>query len=187
MSMAKRMMSWLPRFWHENAEMKEILKAQGAEFERIKERSNRITTDAFILTASESRIAEWEKDLRLPPTGTLEERRLKVYSYYAVALKFNSESIKTIVSQLYNGARAYPRFVDGEFKITVVPLPERFMDELDFSLLLNQIEALKPCHLGASAERGYSTWGDIKDNFENWEAVKKHFKNWEEVLMYIPR
>ena len=174
-------------FEDEIEEMKQILKSEAIEFDELHGVIQRVLVDAFITTATEERIAEWEKWLKLPPTGTLEERRMAVLRYFSVISKLNDQAIKTLVAQLYNGARAFSQFEDSEIKITVVPLPERFMDELDFSLLLDQLYYRKPCHIGASVERAYSTWQDINDNHETWGTVKSKFKNWEEVLMYIPR
>lgn len=187
MTTAERMMSYLPEYWHEIREMQEILRVEGIEFDRLDKSVQKLMLDAFIDTASESRIAEWEKWLKLPPTGTLEERRMAVMRYFSVISKLNDQAIKVMVSQLYNGARAYNQFDDSEIKITVVPLPEHFMDELDFSLLLGQLETRKPCHIGVSVERAYSSWRDIKDNFTSWRDVKDKLKSWEEVLMYIPK
>lgn len=182
-----RMLNYLPAYWQVIEEMKRILYAEGIELDGISETSERIMLDAFIMTASESRIAEWEKWLNLPPTGTLEERRWTVLQYFAVISKLTDQSIKTLVASLYNGARAVNRFEDSTIKIIVVPLPEHFMDEFDFSLLHKQLSTRKPCHIGVTAERGFSDWGDVKENFNSWGNVKSKFKTWEEVLMYIPR
>lgn len=183
----ERMMGYLPPYWHEVAEMKEILETEGVELDGLIPKGGKILLDAFIMTASESRIAEWEKWLKLAPSGTLEQRRMRVLQYFSVISKLSDQSIKTLVASLYNGARALNQFEDSTIKVTVVPLPERFMDELDFSLLIEQLNVRKPCHIGVTAERGYSDWGDVAETINSWGDVKTKFKNWEEVLMYIPR
>ena len=184
---AERMMSYLPEYWHPIEEMKRIFEVMGVEFDDLSEDSQRILLDAFIMSASESRIVEWEKWLKLAPTGTLEQRRLSVLQRFSVISKLTDRSIKSLVASLYNNARALTQFEDSTIKITVVPLPENFTDELDFTALLEQLNTRKPCHLGVIAERGYSDWGDVAENFNSWASVKNEFKNWEEVLMYIPR
>lgn len=182
-----RMMEYLPPYWHEVSEMKEILETEGVELDDLIPKGRQVLLDAFIMTASESRISEWERWLKLSPSGTLDERRMQILRNFSVISKLSDDSIKALVKSLYDGARALNQFDDSEIKITVVPLPENFMDDLDLSILLEQLEYRKPCHIGVSAERAYSCWQDIYDNFDTWGDVKNTFKSWEEVLMYIPR
>ena len=152
MSAEKRMMGYLPPYWEESAEMQQILKTEGAEIDTLNERTKSIYLDAFIMSASESRIYEWEKWLKLPPAGTLEERKRKVLSYFQVFVKLNEGVIKTLASVVYNGARAKVKFEDGEIKIMIIPLPENYLDT-DTNLLVEQLEPKKPCHIGVSASR----------------------------------
>lgn len=184
---SERMMSYLPTYWHENEEMKQILRSQGIELDSITTKGARILIDAFIATASEERIREWEKWLKLPPTGTLEVRRMTVMRYFSVIAKLNEQAIKMLVASLYNNARAVCKFDDSEIKIVVVPLPEHQTDELDFSIILEQLEHRKPCHIGVAVERAVSNWGDIRDGrLRSWADIRT-MKDWDEVIMYIPR
>lgn len=184
---AVRMMEYLPQYWHEIEEMLQLLNTEGIEFDNLDTSSELILTDAFIMTASEKRIAQWEKWLKLPPTGTLDDRRLAVMRYFSVISKLSESAIKTMVATLYNDARAYVRFDDSEIKITIVPLPEHQMDELDFSLVSEQLYYRKPCHIGTNVERSFSTWGDVRDGRLRTWAEFRNLSSWEEVLMYIPR
>lgn len=183
----KEMMEHLPPYWHDVEEMQHILHSEGVEFELLTEEVKNILKDAYIMTASEKRISDWEKRLKLPPTGTLDDRRKAVLQYIANNSKLSSTVIKSLVASLYNNARSKVDFDDSTINVTVVPLPERFLDELDFSLLKNQLELRKPCHIGLHVERGYSKWGDVKDTIRTWGDVKNNFKNWEGVYLYIPK
>lgn len=185
MDAAKRMMSYLPLYWHESAEMQQILQAQGAELDKLKEKIQSIYDDAFIMLAAESRIAEWEKWLGLPPVGTLDERRRKVLSYFQVFVKLNEGVIKTLTAALYNGARAKIKFLDGTINIVVIPLPENYIDT-DFSLLAVQLEPKKPCHLGTNTERYQATWGDINGSFATWQEAMAKRPTWRDILLHIP-
>lgn len=184
---AKEMMSYLPQYWHDFEEMKQILHTEGIEFESLTEEIKNVLRDAFITSSSEKRISQWEKQLKLPPIGTLQERRMAILQYFAVNLKLSPKVIESLVASFYNDARAKVEFLDSTIYVTIIPLPEHSMDELDFSMLLTQLEMRKPCHIGVNVERGYSSWQNIKDNFESWNDVKTRFKTWEEVLMYIPK
>ena len=97
---AARMMDYLPEYWHVSPEMQAILEGDGLEVDRFLNVIASIYTDSFILTASESRIKEWEQDLKIVPTGTLEQRRLYVLSKLRGQGKLNEAKIKSIVRTL---------------------------------------------------------------------------------------
>ncbi len=185
MSAEKRMMGYLPPYWENSAEMQQILKTEGAEIDTLHERTKCIYLDAFIMSAGEARIAEWEKWLKLPPSGTLEERRRRILSYFQVFVKLNEGVLKTLVAVIYNGARAKVAFVDGEIKIVVVPLPENYLDT-DTTLLISQLESKKPCHIGVSAKRFQCTWGDINREFKTWAEAKAKRPTWRDILLHVP-
>lgn len=183
----KRMMGYLPAYWHDYLEMQQILQSQGLEIDRCIDESGMILSEAFIMSASENRIAEWERWLDLPPNGTLDDRRLAVLAYFQVISKLTRESIKTLVSVLYDGARTSPFLEDSTLRIIIFPLPEKANDTLDLTRLTKQLEKRKPCHITLDVQRGYCTWGDIKENFNGWDLAKAKFKSWEEMVMYIPK
>ena len=185
MNAEKRMMGYLPPYWESSAEMQQILKTEGVEIDTLNERIKYIYLDAFIMHASEERIAEWEKWLKLPPNGTLDERRRRILSYFQVFVKLNEGIIKTLVAVIYNGARSKVTFVDGEIKIVIVPSPEDYLDT-DISLLISQLEPKKPCHIGISATRFQCTWGDINRDFDTWAAAKAKRPTWGDILMHVP-
>lgn len=182
---AERMMSYLPMFWHENLEMQQILQSQGFEIDGVDDKGNFIFSESYIMTCSESRLEEWEKWLKIIPNGSVEDRRLTVLAYFSVIAKLSRTSIKSLVSVLYNGARADVLLRNSTIKVIISPLPEHFDDDLDLSKLLKQLESRKPCHLGVSAERFYTTWGDIRLGFNDWSLLKTDLSNWEKVILYI--
>lgn len=182
---AKRMMEYLPPFWHEYAEMQQILQNEGLELDDLDDSSNCILNDAFILTMGESRIEEWEAWLKLPPNGTLDDRRMAILSYFAVIAKMTRESIEVLVASLYSNARAEVIFKNSTIGITIKPLPNHDSDELDFQRLLDQLKLRKPCHITLFTERWYCTWGDIKNGFNSWQALKDDRTNWQHVIEFI--
>lgn len=182
----KELMEHLPPYWHDVEEMQHIFHSEGVEFELLTEDVRNILKDAYIMTASEKRVSDWERQLKLPPTGTLDDRRMVILQYIASNSKLSGTVIKSLVASLCNNARANVNFNDSTINVTVVPLPEHFLDELDFSLLENQLELRKPCHIGLNIKRGYSKWGDVKDTIPTWGDVKNNLKHWEGVYLYIP-
>ena len=182
---AKRMMESLPLYWHEYEEMQELLKAMGVEINELTDDAEAIIDDAFIMTMGESRIEEWEKWLKLPPNGTLDDRRMAILSYFAVISKMTRESIQTLVKTLYSNARSEVVFKNSTISITIKPLPEHDADELDFQRLLDQLKLRKPCHITLFTERWYCTWGDIKNAFNTWQSLKDDRTNWKHVIEFI--
>lgn len=180
-----RMISYLPTYWQDYTEMKLILENEGAEVDKLDEYSQRILTDAFILEMSESRTREWEKWLGLPPTGTLDERRLAILNYFAVVAKLSRDAIKVLVYQLYKGARATVIFEDSTIKITIKPLPEHENETIDFTVLLTILERRKPCHISLFSERYRSTWGELAIGFDTWQDVNAGRDSWQAVYDFI--
>lgn len=182
---AKRMMGYLPNYWHEYEEMQQILKSQGAELDDLDEESNCLLNDAFILTMSETRIAEWESWLKLPPNGALQDRRLAILNYFSVISKMTRESIQTLVASLYNNARATVVFKDSTIRIKIKPVAEHDSDELDFQRLLDQLEKRKPCHIALLTQRWMCSWRDVYHGFNSWRDVMNDRQTWRHLMLWI--
>lgn len=179
---AARMMDYLPKYWHESPEMQKILESDGLEIDRLLNAITSIYTDAFILTASESRIKEWEQDLKIIPTGTLEQRRLFVLSKLRGQGKLNEGKIKTIV-KTFTGGDSIVTFEDSTINVKVLP-PNNGETYL-FPDVERSIKPRKPAHLGLVVERYYSTWGDIKEQFSSWANVSNVKADWKAVYNHI--
>ena len=181
---AKRMMNYLPDYWRKSAEMQEILESDGIEIAQLLNKARGIYGDSFILTASESRIKEWEQDLKLVPTGTLEQRRLMVLSVLRGAGKLNEAKIKGIVNA-FTGGDSIVTFADSTINVQVMPPNngEVFL----FPDIERSINPRKPAHIGLVVERFYSTWGDIKEQFDSWEDVRTSKADLKAVYNHIKR
>lgn len=177
-----RMMDYLPRYWHESPQMQRILESDGLEIDRLLNVIVSIYTDAFVLTAGESRIKEWEQDLRIVPTGTLKQRRLFVLSKLRGQGKLNEGKIKTIV-RTFTGGDCVVTFEDSEIRIRV--LPPNNGEVYLFPDVERSIKPRKPAHLGLVVERYYSTWGDVKEQFGSWSNLSYVKADWKAVYNHI--
>lgn len=182
----QRMRGYQPPYWLEYPEMQVILGAQGEVVDELEEGRGEMMLDAFILSMSEDRCEEWEKWLKLPPNGTLQDRRLAVLNFFNHINKLTRSSIKTLVAQFYDGARATVDASDYRLLVVVKPRPGNDMVDLDFSLLQGQLEIRKPCHLTLEINRWYCTWRDIKNNFSSWQNLKDRMAAWQNVKNFIP-
>ena len=181
---AKRLIGYLPDSWHKSEEMQEILESDGIEIERLLNKARSIYGDSFILTASESRIKEWEQDLKIIPTGTLEQRRLMILSVLRGAGKLNEPKIKKIVNA-FTGGDAIVTFADSTINVQV--LPPNNGEVFLFPDIERSISPRKPAHIGLVVERFYSTWGDIKEQFSSWEDLLNSKADWKAVYNHITR
>lgn len=201
-----RMISYLPLFWHEYPEIQELLHAYSVEIDAHNEEKSYILVDAFILEMREERIEEWERWLKLPPVGTLHDRRMAILGYFFNGVKMSRESIQAIVSQMYNGARANVAFHDSTIWIEIKPLPDRYTDFVTYWVDINQnyaswgeflrdqergwelnspFKALydylykrKPCHIHLVIDRYKCKWSDVLDA-RDWGAVSA--VNWKDL------
>lgn len=172
-----RMMGYLPAYWHEYLEMKRLLKAYSLELDELDAEHANILVDCFILEMRKERLEEWERWLKLPPEGTLQDRRLAVLGYFFNGVKMSRESIQTLVAQMYNGARAQVEFYNSTIWIKIGLLPE-YADSL--------------FNYWATINEKYETWGEfladqkhgwrVNDPFIYWRMVKKDYDNWREFL-----
>lgn len=179
-----RMMKYLPEYWHVSPEMQAILEADGLEIDRLLNAILSIYTDGFILSASEARIKEWEQDLKIIPTGTLEQRRMFVLSKLRGAGKLNEAKIKTIVTT-FTGGDSIVTFENSEINVKV--LPPNNGETFLFPDIERSIKPRKPAHLGLVVERFYSTWGDIKNQFSSWADLSTAKTDWKAVYNHITR
>lgn len=181
---ASRMMNYLPEYWHVSPEMQAILEGDGLEIDRFLNAITSIYADSFILTASESRIKEWEQDLKIVPAGTLEQRRSYVLSKLRGTGKLNEAKIKNIVSA-FTGGDSIVTFADSTINVQV--LPPNNGEVYLFPDIERSISPRKPAHIGLVVERFYSTWGDIKNHFSSWADLKENKTDWKAVYNHITR
>ena len=179
-----RLIGYLPDYWHKSEEMQEILESDGIEIEQLLNKARSIYGDSFILTASESRVKEWEQDLKIIPTGTLEQRRLMILSVLRGAGKLNEPKIKKIVNT-FTGGDAIVTFADSTINVQV--LPPNNGEVFLFPDIERSISPRKPAHIGLVVERFYSTWGDIKEQFSSWEDLLNSKADWKAVYNHITR
>lgn len=78
--MDRLLIDYLPPFMQEYKQMQEIMNSEQPEFDLAWETCDRTMLDLFIVSATETGIARWEKMLGITPkiADTLEERRFRI-------------------------------------------------------------------------------------------------------------
>lgn len=177
------LMKYLPDYWHENAEMIQIQKKSlNYLVYDVNENSEIITTEAFVNTANDARLKEWEKDLAIAKAETIDERRANVLEFFKRKGKLTESVIKEVVSFYYEVKYTGVEIKDSTIKVTVYPVDESVTN---FNKVLSILNSKKPAHLGLTVSRWYCSWNDIKENFKTWEEVK-NYGSWDEIKNYLP-
>lgn len=175
------LMKYLPHYLHEVFEFRELFKAADDEIDILFPYIESIFAEAIIMYCSEERIKEWEKDLHIVPTGTLDERRLFIKATLRGSGKLNEAKIKSVVDA-FTGGDAIVTFDDST--ITVKVLPPDNGDAYRFPDVERALKPLVPAHLGLSVVRHYSTWTNIEQNFNSWGTAAQ-LTDWNEVKNWI--
>jgi hypothetical protein len=177
------LMKWLPEYWHPNKEMIEILDRDEEEYTTYKGEQAQVYTDAFIMQASEERISQWEHALELPPSGTLNARRIAVYNKLFSVTKLTEEIIRSYCASIYNGAECTVTLSNSIIHVKVM-LAHSQQAIIDLSALADALETKRPLHIGLDMQRDYFTWSGVKTIFTTWTATNAE-GTWLQVLLHI--
>jgi hypothetical protein len=179
---ADNMIQYLPRYLRKAQEIKASLESIGYEIDRIKDKSLLIIDDAYILSASEQRIQQWEQKLKIEPKGTLEQRKMFLLAVIRGQGKLNESKIKSVV-KAFTGGDCTVTFNDST--ITVKILAPAYGDVYLFPDVERSLAPRVPAHIGLRVQRWYSAWNDVKENFADWNAVRS-LSSWKELKDYLP-
>lgn len=120
----EELLSYYPRFYREVYEMQEILKAEGKLADQLEEGAEAVFSNAFLDTIDEPTIKRLEDFLNLhfQKTGTVDERRRIIKSYFVGAGKTSGSVIKEMISAYTNAAvsvRFEPSDAEGNNKLFI--------------------------------------------------------------------
>lgn len=178
----KRMLDYLPQIYKEFSEFQTMMESEGIEVDRLLDGMQIVVSDAFILSASENRISQWEKAFGIIPSGSLADRQRFVLSTIRGQGKLSEPKIQTIVNA-FTGGTAVVTFSNSILVVKIL-VPEGG-DNYRFEDVERAIKPRLPAHLGISVLRWYASWQDIPANFSNWESLK-NLSNWKAVKEFIP-
>lgn len=116
---AQRMLGYLPEFLRTAREIKAILESEGHEIDRLSDNIQLIINDAYIMSASESRIQQWEQKLKIVPAGTLEQRKQFILAVLRGQGKLNETKIKSVVNA-FTGGEAIVTFTNSTIDIKIL-------------------------------------------------------------------
>lgn len=179
----EKLIYYLPKYWYDIREMYALCKAEDVEVDFLHWNIKRIQDEQFILTSSENRIKQWERFLKIPPVGGLNDRKQHILSTIQSSLKLNEKNLKLIMKTI-NNKGAIIKFENSTLII------ESFSDtDKDFIKIVEKIIKPKlPAHLGLSIKKYYCAWIDLKTDYngKSWENQKIDFRSWKDIRNYLP-
>lgn len=177
-----RLIQYLPPFLQSSSVYRGLFQAAGNEVDWLQDTIQVIIDDAYILSATEARIKEWEKALQIIPSGTLSQRKTFIISILRGQGKLNEARIKNIV-KAFTGGDAIVNLIHSALDVKVLS-----PDAGDIYLFPDIERALLrrvPAHIGLTVQRWYSSWKDIKQNYAEWTTVSG-VGTWQNLKDYIP-
>jgi DNA-binding transcriptional regulator YiaG len=179
---ADNMLQYLPMYLRTAQEIKASLESIGHEIDQIKDKSLSIIDDAYILSASEERIQQWEQKLKIEPKGTLDQRKMFLLAVLRGQGKLNESKIKSVV-KAFTGGDCTVTF-DGSI-ITVKILAPAYGDVYLFPDVERSLTPRIPVHIGLKVQRWYASWNDIKENLNDWNEIKS-LSSWKDLKDFLP-
>ena len=120
----EELLSYYPRFYRDVYEMREILKAEGKLADQLETGAEAVFSNAFLDTIDEPTIKRLEDflNLHLQKTGTVDERRRIIKSFFVGAGKTSGSIIKEMIGAYTNASvsvRFEPSDTEGNNKLYI--------------------------------------------------------------------
>jgi hypothetical protein len=187
----EQMLNYYPEVIKAIREFQVMIKTESIEVEEMHQKLTQLLGDAYVSTASETRISQWEQFLDITPVeqgeDTLEtwlsDRRETILARLYTSQKLNTQSINDIV-KIFTGGETVSYFKDGT--IYVLISPPKNNKQYKFENVEQELSKKIPAHLNFKVDRNYYTWLQIKESNPTWADLKAKFNTWEEVLLYVP-
>lgn len=163
------LIKYLPDFYHEAQEVRNIQASLSSENTEVKQCINDVLNQLFIDTATWG-LDYWEKILALQSDTkeSLENRRARIKTRLRGTGTVTRDMIKNVCESFVNGkVDIIENTNDYSFVIKFIDI-KGVPGNVDY--LKSSIEEIKPAHLSFSFEFLYNTWNSIKTL--TWEQIK---------------
>ncbi len=168
-------------------EFQVLIKTQSLEVEAMHEELTKLLSNAYIDTADESKIAQWEEFLGITPLFQgdddldtwLSDRKETILARLYNAEKLNEKSISDVV-KIFTGGTTTSFFKNGVINIIILPPKENKL--FKFENVERELANKIPAHLAFRVSRNYYDWLQIKSSYNTWGDLNDKFTTWEEVL-----
>lgn len=187
----EQMLNYYPEVIKAIREFQVMIETESLEVEEMHQALTKALEDAYVSTANEDRIAQWEQYLGIIPLPQgnddlatwLSDRRETILARLYSTPKLNTKSISDIV-KIFTGGTSKCYFKDSTIYIMISPPKNN--KSYKFENVEQELRNKIPAHLAFQVTRNYCTWLALKENFSTWGDVQSNFTTWEDVLAYTP-
>ena len=184
----EQMLNYYPEVVKAIREFQVLIRTQSLQVEEMHEKLINLLEDAYVSTANESRIEQWEKVLGITPLPKgedtmetwLSDRRETILARLYQTPKLNTKSISDIV-KIFTGGEAKSFFKDGVIYVVITPPKQN--KQYKFQNVEQELSKKIPAHLMFQVDRNYYTWLQTKETYSTWDEIKNALENWEAVLL----
>ena len=184
----EQMLNYYPEVIKSIREFQKMIETESLQVEEMHEALTKILGNAYISTADEVRISQWERYLGIVPLSQgddslelwLEDRKETILARLYNTPKLNSKSIAEVVS-IFTGGTAVSYFKDGIIHVLI--RPPKTNKQYKFENVEQELTKMIPAHLILNVKRDYYDWLEIKSTHATWVDVNTEYNNWEEVLL----
>lgn len=167
-----------------------MIKTQSLEIEEMHEELTKILANAYVASADETRIEQWEQALGIFPLEQgedsletwLEDRRETILARLYKPEKLNTKTISNVV-KIFTGGEATSYFKNSTIYVLITP--PKGNKQYKFENIEQELSKKTPAHLLLHISRNYVTWGDVKAKYSTWGDVKGDCAEWNEVLYSV--
>ena len=183
----EQMLNYYPEVIKAIREFQVLIETQSLQVEEIHEKLVDLLEGAYIGTAHEDRISEWERVLGIDPLPQgdddletwLSDRRETIIARLYNPQRLNTQSISEIV-QIFTGGKATSYFKDGTIHILIAPPKNN--KKYKFENVEQELKQKVPAHLLFTVSRDYRAWAKVKTDHITWANVLADHVDWDEVL-----
>ena len=187
----EQMLNRFPEVIKAIREFQVLMETEAIEVENLNVELLRILDNAYIKTADQNRIEEWEKLLEITPLPQgdddletwLSDRRESILARLYGDERLNTKSIAEIVS-IFTGGSANSWFKDSTIYVEITPPPTN--KSYKFTNVEAELTKRVPAHLNFQVSRNYYDWLEVRNNHNTWGDVNNNFESWEQVLIFTP-
>lgn len=184
----EQMLNYYPEVIKAIREFQKMIETESLQVEEMHEALTKILSNAYVSTADEGRISQWERYLGIIPLPQgddslelwLEDRKETILARLYNTQKLNSKSIAEVVS-IFTSGTATSYFKDGIIHVLI--RPPKTNKQYKFENVEQELNKMIPAHLTLSVKRDYYDWLEIKSTHATWADVNTEYNNWEEVLL----
>lgn len=185
----EQMLNYYPEIIKAIREFQCLIATQSLQVEDMHKELSKILSNAYVSSADEDRLSDWEKLLEITPLPQgdddldtwLSDRRETILARLYSTPKLNTQTISDIVS-IFTGGSATSYFENGVVYVLISP-PEK-NKQYKFENVEQELRKKIPAHLMFEVGVNYFIWDEVQQANTTWEDILNNHKDWNDVLYH---